>query len=259
MRLLKSFTLTLALLLMCCTSANYFSKKIVEPVLEQAQIDPLQQEKDDIFSLLIYALVYKDWQDGSVPRNKRRGYNIGALLVNPQFEPAFHGLNCINSTDNATQHGEVRAITQYLEQTRKFNLEGYHVYTTLEPCIMCAGMMTMTAVKRLVYGQHDVDYSKAFERLAMDTRPIGGFAPYPRRVVATASALEHGKKLDDAYKDFLSKDPEKVLAKFLASDPAEEIFKQADENFLGYNIKFPENQTVYANALTYYHKNIKKE
>lgn len=252
------FLFFLALGLLNCTGAKHFSKKIVEPVLEQTTVDAPQQERDDIFSLLAYALVYQDWQQGSVPRNKRRGYNIGAVLVNPQFEPVFHGLNCINSTDNATQHGEVRAITQYLEQTRKFNLDKYHVYTTLEPCVMCAGMITMVSVGRVVYGQHDVDYSKAFERLAMDTRPIGGFAPYPRRVQALASQLPFCKQLDDAYKVFLSSDPEKVLAKFLTSEGAEAIYKQASADFFSYTIKYSENQSVYEKALAFYHKNAKK-
>lgn len=258
MKLTSTFLLTLTLVLVNCTGTKYFSKKIVEPVLQPVEVDALQQERDDIFSLLIYALVYQDWQDGSVPRNKRRGYNIGALLVTPQFEPVHHGLNCINSTDNATQHGEVRAITQHLEQTRKFNLDKYHVYTTLEPCVMCAGMITMVAVNRVVYGQHDVDYSKAFERLAMDTRPIGGFAPYPRQVQAMPSILPFCTQLDDAYQVFLNTDPEKVLAKFLASDPAEVVFKQAAEAFLAYKVKHSENQTVYEKALAFYHKNKKQ-
>lgn len=257
MKRITIFILTSALLTVNCTSAKHFSKKIVEPVLHPVEVDALQQERDDIFSLLIYALVYQDWQNGSVPRNKRRGYNIGALLVTPQFEPVFHGLNCINSTDNATQHGEVRAITQYLEQTRKFNLDKYHIYTTLEPCVMCAGMITMVSASRLLYGQHDVDYSKAFERLAMDTRPIGGFAPYPRRVQAMASSLIYCKQLDDAYLTFLNSDPEKILAKFLASEPAEVIFKQAASAFLAYKVKNIENQSTYEKALEFYYKNKK--
>lgn len=224
-------------------------------ILQQDGIDALEQERDNIFSLLIYALVHQDWQDDAVPRNNRRGYNIGALLVTPEFEPVYHGLNCINSTDNATQHGEVRAITQYLEQTRKFNLDQYHVYTTLEPCVMCAGMITMMAAKRVIYGQHDVDYSRAFERLAMDTRAIGGFAPYPRQVQAMASTLPYCQQLDEAYQVFLNTDPEKILAKFLASDPAEAIFKQASEAFLVYQVIYPENQVVYEKAIVFYHQN----
>lgn len=248
----RYFLIAVAILATHCHSSKHYTKTIVEPVLAPVSVEAAQQERDDIFSLLTYALVYQDWQEGTVPRNKRRGYNIGALIVNQQNEPVFHGLNCINSTDNATQHGEVRAITQYLESSRKFNLDKHNIYTTLEPCVMCAGMITMTAVGRVVYGQHDVDYSKAFERLALDTRPIGGFAPYPRRVQAGPSSLPYCQHLDTAYQEFLSKDSEKILAKFLVSDPAKAIFAQATTAFQNYSVKFPENKVVYDKALAYW-------
>jgi len=212
----------------------------------------VQQEIDDIYALLIYALVYADWQPDSIPRRLRRGYNIGALIVNKDNLPVHYELNCINSTDNSTQHGEVRAIMSYLEQNKLFDLSGFSIYTTLEPCIMCAGMMTMTSVKRVVYGQRDVDYSKAFERLALDTRPIGGFAPYPRRVMAQASNIIYCQELDREYQAFLKEDDEKVLAKFLASEAARQIYEKASNAFLSFNVKYEVNQPIYQAALAFY-------
>ncbi|MCB0522493.1 MAG: nucleoside deaminase [Lewinellaceae bacterium] len=221
-------------------------------MLEKTTLDPVQQEIDEIFSLLAYSLVYQDWQSHEVPRDKRRGYNIGAVLVDKENHPVYYGLNSINSTDNATQHGEVRSIIGYLDQTRKFNLSGYTIYTTLEPCVMCAGMITMTAFKRAVYGQHDVEYSKAFERLAVDTQPIGGFPPYPRRVEALANSTQYCKALDDAYAKFLATDSEKVLAKFLTSDEAKAIYKSAARAFENYEVKHPENQSILEAAQTFF-------
>ena len=225
-------------------------------MLEIIEFDKIQEEIDDIFSLLAYSIVYKDWQPNSVPREKRRGYNIGALIVNAQNEPVHYGLNCINSTDNATQHGEVRSIISYLDKTRKFNLAGHTIYTTLEPCVMCAGMITMTSFKRVVYGQRDIEFSHAFERLSIDTRPIGGFAPYPRTVVAVPSSLKYCKALDDAYEEFLEKDSEKVLAKFLTSEEAYKIYQQATEIFLSYKVKNEKNTSIYSTALDFFNNKI---
>ena len=221
-------------------------------MLEIPVTDSVQQERDNIFSLLTYAIVYNDWQPDSVPREARRGYNIGALLVNKANEPVQYGLNSINSTENATQHGEVRSITAYLEKTRQFNLEGFTIYTSLEPCIMCAGMITMTAIQKVVFGQHDVEYSKAFERLAIDTRPIGGFPPYPRQVSVLSSPLSFCKQLDDAYHQYLQSDSEKILAKFLTSPAAYAIFKTAAEAFLSFDVRHEINRQVYNNALSFY-------
>lgn len=248
-------TFSLLAITFSCNSPKKLSSKIIKPVLEVEEISELQQEIDDIYSLLIYSLVLKDWQPDSIPRRKRRGYNIGALLIDKENLPVHYALNCINSTDNATQHGEVRAITSYLEKHRSFNLKGFTIYTTLEPCVMCAGMMTMTAVKRVVYGQRDVAYSKAFERLAVDTRPIGGFAPYPRQVVAQASKISFCGELDEEYREFLEEDEEKILAKFLASDDAKNIYEKAASTFLNYKIKFEDNKPIYNAAIDFYNSN----
>ena len=208
----------------------------------------LQQEIDNIYSLLAFALVYRDWQPDSIAREKRRGYNIGAVLVNPDHVPVDAGLNCINSTNNATQHGELRAITSYLAAHPVFNLDRFTLYTTLEPCIMCAGMITMTDIDRVVYAQHDVDYSKAFERLQLDSTSIGGYLPYPRKVDAASTNLKFGKTLDDAYARYLAVAEEKVLARFLSTTEAKEIFADATLMFMEYSCVHKENVPILDSA-----------
>jgi len=237
----------LALLLssVSCSTSKKMPPNLILPFQEYSVKDPARQEVDEIYSLLTYALVYANWQPASVPRNQRRGYNIGAVLVDKDRMPVFYGLNCINATDNATQHGEVRAITAYLEKTRRFNLDGYTIYTSLEPCIMCAGMMTMTDIDRVVYGQKDVDFSNGLERLALDTRAYGGYAPFKRTTWADASPTLFRAQLDDAYGSFLATAPEKVLAIFLTSAEAEGIFRAAHTAFLNFKVIYPENTGVY--------------
>ncbi|MDX2072628.1 MAG: nucleoside deaminase [Haliscomenobacter sp.] len=210
--------------------------------------DEVQQEIDAIFGLLAYALVYKDWQDEGTDRYSRRGYNVGALLVNPKYQAVMFELNSIDRCSDVTQHGELRVMTKYLQQTKNYNLEGFTIYATLEPCVMCAGMMTMTSVQRVVFGQQDVMFSKAFERLAMDTRNVGGYAPYPRQVKVEASPLKYGAQLDAAYQQYLATAEEKILALFLASHTAKEIFKTAYEEFLSFKPELDQNTQVYAQA-----------
>lgn len=241
----------LVLVISGCAGKKYFSKKIIEPVTVVKPTDEIQKEVDEIFSLLAYSIVYLDWQKGDIPREERRGYNIGTVLVDSENHPVFHGLNCINSTDNVTQHGEVRSIMGYLDKTRRFNLADFTLYTTLEPCVMCAGMITMSNIKRTVWGMHDVNFSKAFERLAIDTRPIGGYAPYPRQVEAMAVDSPFCRELDEAYAVFMRESDEKFLAKFLTSQEAEGIFRRAYNAFNTYRIKYPRNQSIYSEAVFY--------
>jgi len=247
----------LALLLgsVSCGTSKKMQATLPLPFQEYSVKDPVKQEIDEIYSLLTYALVYANWQPGTVPRNKRRGYNIGAVLVDKDQKPVYCGLNCINATDNATQHGEVRTITAYLEKTRRFNLDGFTIYTTLEPCIMCAGMMTMTDIDRVVYGQKDVDFSNGLERLALDTRPYGGYAPFKRTTWSDASPNGFRLLLDEAYQRFLATDSEKVLAKFLTGAEAERIFKDAHTAFLQFQVKHPENAAAYQMAVQFFEAN----
>lgn len=213
--------------------------------------NPIQKELDEIYSLLTYSLVFRDWQFDSVPRNKRRGYNIGTILIDKNNNISNWGLNCVNSTNNATQHGEVRAITSYLDSSKSFNLKGFTLYTTLEPCAMCSGMITMTNVKRVISGQKDVDFSGALDRLALNSEDYGGFKPYPRRVISDFAPTTYRENLDTKFKEFLENEKEKYLAKFLTSQRAYNIYKKAYQSFKSYNVKYQENLKKYNDARTF--------
>jgi len=208
--------------------------------------DPVQLEIDEIFSLFTYKIVYDNWQDHSIPRENRRGYNIGSILVNPQNEPVHYALNSVGITQNSTQHAEVRLMTQYLDSSDFFDLHDFTIYTTLEPCAMCAGMMAMTRVKRTVYGQNDVEFSHALERLAFDSKSIGGYAPFPRKVISSPSPSNIRQELNKAFQEFLSIDSEKILAKFLSNDQAKTIFKNASQLFENFQVKFIENRKIFS-------------
>ena len=255
MRLFVAIFLCLAT---SCMTQKDVPQKLVLPFQAYSVSSPAQQEIDEIFSLLTYALVYAHWQEDSIPRHKRRGYNIGAILVDRQFNPVFFELNCINSTDNATQHGEVRAIMSYLEQSKRFNLDGFTIYTSLEPCIMCGGMMAMTDVDRVVYGQKDVDFSNGLERLALNTQHLGGYEPYKRLTVSDPSPSTVKPLLERAYQDFLNRGEERILAKFLASSQAKNIFGNASDAFLTYAVNDTGNAIILEKARKFYFDNTTK-
>ncbi|MEZ5102987.1 MAG: deaminase [Draconibacterium sp.] len=178
MRLLSTTVILLfCVMFFACSNKEQEKIRIVLP--EQDSVNKEQKEIDEIYSLLICSIVYDDWQGADRPRDKRRGYNIGSLIVNENNEPVYSSLNSINSTNNTTQHGEVRAITGYLNDSSMYNLKGHTIYTTLEPCVMCAGLIIMSSTQRVVYMQNDIDYSKAFERLAIDTKECGDIHHIP--------------------------------------------------------------------------------
>src|SRR5258708_13757902 len=168
-----------------------------------------QAEGEEIFTLLAYSVVLKDWQSSGPASSgtAARGYNIGSVLVDPsQRHAVYWGLNSVYLTGNRTQHGEVRLMTCFFERMREAGtplgtLAGYTVYTTLEPCAMCSGMMVLTSVPRTVYGQEDPGFGKGLERPKLDTSQCQGYPPYPRAVESDHAAVDAASQLERRYDD----------------------------------------------------------
>ena len=53
--------------------------------------------------------------------------------------------------NDPTQHAEIIVLSQYCQNAQKPNLDGYTLYTLVEPCPMCAGAIHYTGITRLVY------------------------------------------------------------------------------------------------------------
>ena len=54
-----------------------------------------------------------------------------------------------------TAHAEIVALREASKIAGNFRLTGADVYSTIEPCAMCAGALIQARVKRLVYGARD--------------------------------------------------------------------------------------------------------
>lgn len=52
-------------------------------------------------------------------------------------------------------HAEFLAMKEAARALGRWRLSGCTVYVTLEPCVMCAGLMQQSRVDRCVYGAHD--------------------------------------------------------------------------------------------------------
>jgi tRNA(adenine34) deaminase len=54
-----------------------------------------------------------------------------------------------------TAHAEVLALREAARRACNYRLTGAVVYSTVEPCAMCAGALVQARVRRLVYGARD--------------------------------------------------------------------------------------------------------
>jgi tRNA(adenine34) deaminase len=65
------------------------------------------------------------------------------------------GYNRTISLQDPTAHAEMLAITAASENLNSWRLTGCTVYSTIEPCAMCAGALILARVDRIVFGAHD--------------------------------------------------------------------------------------------------------
>ncbi len=222
----------------------------------QPAVADREAERDEIYALLAYAVVQRQWQEAGT---RDRGYNIGSVLVDPKGCVVYWGLNSVYLTRNKTQHGEVRLMTCYLDRNREAgitipgdNLKDFSVYTTLEPCAMCSGMMVLQSVARTVYGQKDPSYGDALERLAFDGDHCGGYPPYPRPVKSVASTLAARGQLEERFREFCAQKTPCSITDFLATPAAKQVYDDALAAFRRYQPRFPENKPILAAAQRFY-------
>lgn len=80
---------------------------------------------------------------------------VGALIVNEQSEILGTGKNLREKNNDPTAHAEIIAIKNAGDKISNWRLDGLTMVVTLEPCMMCAGAILETNMKRLVFGAYN--------------------------------------------------------------------------------------------------------
>ncbi|WP_444921313.1 nucleoside deaminase [Microbulbifer sp. CnH-101-G] len=233
----------------------------------QAELQPssaVQQEKDEILMLLAYSVAYLDWV--APKEKKKRGYNIAAVLYdNAQEKIIGVQRNAVGLCRDKTQHAEVRLMQQCIgsrcrgKETNSLN--DTTIYSTLEPCMMCGGMMIFLEVSRVVYGQSDPDFGKNIERLKRNYKSdckykfeskqyvenickIDDPANYrARNIYSEPSDLLHRAQLEGAFYShrllFSS-----TITDFLMSAEAKGVYQAAYQQLMDFKPKYQANNIL---------------
>ena len=80
---------------------------------------------------------------------------VGALIVNEAGEVISSGKNEREKYNDSTAHAEIVAIRIASEKIGSWRLDDLTLIVTLEPCVMCAGAILQSRIKRLVFGAFD--------------------------------------------------------------------------------------------------------
>ncbi len=80
---------------------------------------------------------------------------VGAIIVDENGTVIAKAHNLVESTNNPTCHAEKLVIEKALKIRGKRFLSDCDIWVTLEPCVMCAGLIKQTRIRRLYYGAED--------------------------------------------------------------------------------------------------------
>jgi tRNA(Arg) A34 adenosine deaminase TadA len=199
-----------------------------------------------------------------------QGHNIAALAVDGLGQVVDFDFNHNNLFNSSVEHAESRLIRRLfsiaplyagLETRSPENPESYlgygtvlsavTLYTSLESCSQCSGIMTLGRVKDVVFLQRDPSQYNIGAILYNATANTDSQAPRP--VPAREIGFDYSRDLDDRFAEFaagvatkpfyrgatwISDSPS--VTSFLCTDLAMDIYQAATAEFAELDLRYPD-------------------
>lgn len=132
---------------------------------------------DKIFMKLALDEARQAFNENEVP--------IGAVIIDDSGILVCGEHNRIEQLNDATAHAEILALRAASRKLQRRRLTDCTLYSTVEPCAMCAGALILCRVKRLVYGVTDSKFGAAESLFNVTDNPA-----LNHRLQVTAGVLE---------------------------------------------------------------------
>ena len=101
---------------------------------------------DEYYMFLALKEARKAYEDREVP--------VGAIIMQ-QNKIIAKGYNLVEKLNDPTAHAEIIALTSAFNFLGTKYLPDAVMYTTIEPCLMCAGALYWSRIGKIVYGADD--------------------------------------------------------------------------------------------------------
>jgi len=269
--------------------AQYWDKKVSKLAAAQTTpITAEDAERHYIFSLLVAALVFRFWngnkngQTGQYPWRQGQklpsgiydggqylGHNIACIGVDGLGEVIDFDFNHNEIFSSSVEHAESRLVRRVFSLAQVYDdwhmrrsddlpkaddymniLSNVTVYTSLESCAQCSGIMTLGKVKAVAYLQQDPGMYCIGNILRNLTTPSLR-APLP--ISADRYRFPYYDDLNRGFRSFYAdvlkrpfyidstgqnQDNSQSITSFLCNDDAKAVFDQAFKEFQAYKVKF---------------------
>jgi len=122
---------------------------------------------------------------------------VGAIILSPAGEVIARGSNRVLRDFDPTAHAEIVALRAAGSALGNYRLSGCTLYSTLEPCSMCAGAILHARISRLVFAAADPKAGACGSVIAVINHPA---LNHRVELVTGVLAADCGKMLTDFFR-----------------------------------------------------------
>jgi tRNA(Arg) A34 adenosine deaminase TadA len=175
------------------------------------------------------------------------GHNIACIAVDGNGEIIDFDFNHNDFFRSSAEHAESRMVRRVFSLTdifdswrtgqrvggkpRAVSLNEVTLYTSLESCAQCSGVMSLAGVKQIIYLQNDFTAYKIGNIMFNLANPVGGAPGAPIPIPGKDVDLNHFNLLNDANLDFAHKITE-AKAK---NDASRAFYVSPDRTFVDFD------------------------
>ena len=97
---------------------------------------------------------HEHWMEIALKEARKADYPYGAVLVKDN-QIIVKGHNTTTKDNDISAHAEINVLRNFTMGMKNYSLDilrGYTLYTTCEPCPMCAAACVWSGVSEIVYG-----------------------------------------------------------------------------------------------------------
>ena len=103
-------------------------------------------------------MIEEIWMKKAIELAKEAFYDdevpVGALIIKDN-EIIAQGKNNKENSQNVLGHAEINAIIAAQNSLNTWRLENTILVSTLEPCVMCAGVIVQSRIQKVIWGASD--------------------------------------------------------------------------------------------------------